>query len=180
MSLSISLLPALFCVVLTGAAALYDLRTGLIPNWLVLTGAALLLPLMAAASQGALARTGISLILGVLLVSLVPALLYRLGGLGGGDLKLLAVVGAALGPQRGLEAELYAFTMVLFYAPLLLLWRGKLRESLRLGGSLMLRPFTPRSRRGPEPQPEQLTEFRFGPAIFAGTAAVAAFGIAGA
>jgi Flp pilus assembly protein protease CpaA len=170
--MSMSLLPVLFCVLLTGAAAIYDLRTGLIPNRLVLAGALLLLPLIAAVAQGALGRASVSLVLGVVLVSLVPALLYRLGGLGGGDVKLLAVVGAALGPQRGLEAELYAFTLVLFYAPLLLLLRGKLRQSLRVGGRLMLRPFLPSSRRAPAVDPRLLTEFRFGPAIFAGTAAV--------
>ncbi|HET6332027.1 MAG TPA: A24 family peptidase [Polyangiales bacterium] len=168
--------PLLLAVVLTGAAAIWDLRTGLIPNRLVAAGAiaAILLNLAVAAPRGMVAVGGalISMLAGLVLVSLVPMLLYRLDGIGGGDVKLLAVVGAALGPYLGIEAELYAFACVVLYAPARLLFEGKLIRSLRTTGALIMRPLVPRHRR-PEPAKlEEMTAFRFGPAIFAGTLAV--------
>jgi prepilin peptidase CpaA len=166
--------PLALTLLLTAAAAVWDLRTGMIPNRLVAAGAALTLlcsfALAAPGGLGALGRTGLSMLMGAVLVSIVPALLYRMGGLGGGDLKLLAVVGAALGPSLGLEAELYAFFVVLLYAPARLIFEGKLRRALTTSAALCLRPF----QRKPAPlNTEELTEFRFGPAIFAGTLAVA-------
>lgn len=165
--------PLMLAVLLTAAAAIWDLRTGLIPNRLVLGGAicAIALVLGVALAEGGqqLSRASLSLLLGGVLASLVPLLLYRLNGIGGGDVKLLAVVGAALGPIMGMEAELYAFMALLLYAPAQLLWQGKLLRTLRNSGLLLVRPLLPRHKR-PVPVPaEALTAFRFGPAIFLGT-----------
>jgi prepilin peptidase CpaA len=169
--------PVLLAVALTGAAAIWDLRTGLIPNRLVAAGAiaTIVLTVAIAVPRGFAAVGGafISMIAGLVLVSLIPMLLYRLDGIGGGDVKLLAVVGAALGPYLGVEAELYAFMVVVLYAPARLLWEGRLLRTLRTSGLLLVRPLVPRHRR-PEPaRVEDLTAFRFGPAIFVGTLAVA-------
>jgi prepilin peptidase CpaA len=165
----------LLAVALTGAAAIYDLRTGLIPNRLVGLGAVatILLTVAIALPHGASAvgRAALSMIAGLTLVSLVPALLYRMDGIGGGDVKLLAVVGAALGPYMGIEAELYAFASVVVWAPARLLWEGKLSQSLQTTGQLLFRPLMPRHRRT-LPGPAELTAFRFGPSIFTGTLAV--------
>jgi len=169
--------PLHLAVLLTGAAAIWDLRTGLIPNRLVAAGAiaTIVLSLAIAAPRGLLAVGGalVSMLAGLVLVSIVPLLLYRIEGIGGGDVKLLAVVGAALGPYMGIEAELYAFMFVVLYAPARLLYEGKLIRTLRTSGLLLVRPLVPRHRR-PEPaRIEEMTSFRFGPAIFAGTFAVA-------
>lgn len=173
-----TLLALLAALVLTGVAAVWDLRTGLIPNRLVLAGALVAwgMTCLLGYSHGltSMVHGLVAMVAGALLVSLVPVVLYRLGGLGGGDVKLLAVLGATLGPYLGLEAELYAFVAALLYAPARLLWQGKLIPSLRTAGQLLLRSLLPRSKRG-EPVPlEAMTSFRFGPAIFLGTAAVAA------
>jgi prepilin peptidase CpaA len=169
--------PLFLVVILTGVAAGWDLRTGLIPNRLVALGAVATVVLVIGTAlplgSRALAAACISIAAGILLVSLVPLLLYRLGGIGGGDVKLLAVVGTALGPARGIEAELYAFAAVLVYAPAKLLWEGKLLQTLRTSARLLVRPLMPRQRRLPPMAAEELTAFRFGPAIFAGTLAVA-------
>jgi prepilin peptidase CpaA len=168
--------PLLLAVLLTGAAAIWDLRTGLIPNRLVAAGAiaTIVLTVLVAAPGGIVAVGGamLSMLAGLVLVSLVPLLLYRLDGIGGGDVKLLAVVGAALGPYMGIEAEMYAFMCVVLYAPARLLFEGKLIKSLRTTGLLMIRPLVPRHRRAAPAKLEELTAFRFGPAIFAGTLAV--------
>jgi prepilin peptidase CpaA len=173
-----------FTVLLTCAAAIWDLRTGIIPNRLVLIGAlgglALRLTVAAMSGSGAdlLRALGLTLV-GMALVSLVPLLLYRAGGIGGGDVKLLAVVGALLGPYVGLEVELYAFAVTLLYAPARLIWDGNLVASMRSIGRLVVTPLIPRERR---PQPiaaSELTSFRFGPAIFAGAVLAAGLRVGG-
>jgi prepilin peptidase CpaA len=169
--------PLFLAVVLTGAAAIWDLRTGLIPNRLVAAGAiaTIVLTVFCALPRGigAVGMALVSMLAGLVLVSLVPLLLYRMDGIGGGDVKLLAVVGAALGPYMGIEAEMYAFMAVVLYAPARLLFEGRLVETLRTSGLMIIRPLMPTHRRAPPKRVEELTAFRFGPAIFAGTLAVA-------
>ena len=88
------LVPSLMIAVAATAAAT-DARSGLIPNWITLP------PLLAAlvlhfVTQGA---GGLALSLaGALVCGLVPYLLFRQGTMGGGDVKLLAALGALGGP----------------------------------------------------------------------------------
>jgi len=102
----------------------------------------------------------------------VPLVLWRTGGLGGGDLKLFVALGALLGVRAGLEVQLVAFSVAALIAPTVLAFRGKLLAVLRNVARQLLNPFLPRDRRRPVPA-ELMTEVRFGPAIFAGTALVA-------
>jgi Flp pilus assembly protein protease CpaA len=60
----------------------------------------------------------------------VPLLLYVCGGLGGGDLKLLVVCGAALGPFGMAHLQLYAFVLGGALALLRLTYRGVLLRTL--------------------------------------------------
>ena len=165
---------ALLCIlVVTLAAAIWDLRTGEIPNRLVALGAlaSVLLPWLLAPFPGraALFAELTRMFAGGVLVSIVPALLFRAGGMGGGDLKLLAAVGLALGPFVGLEVELFAFCLAALYAPVRLIWEGKLVHSLKTMGVMAVRPLIPRDRRPAPVAPDELTSLRFGPAIFAAT-----------
>lgn len=170
--------PLWFTVLLTCLAGIWDLRTGIIPNRLLLFGgcSGLVLRLGVAAESGDALRALALTVVGMALVSLVPLLLYRAGGIGGGDVKLLAVVGALLGPYLGLEVELYAFAATVLYAPARLIWEGKLVSSMRSVGQLVATPFAKR------PQPTaacELTSFRFGPAIFAGALIAAGLRVGG-
>jgi len=154
-----------------------DWRTGHIPNWLTL-GALAAAPLLhagsliaAGKSHDALAAVGFS-VLGAAACILVPLLLFRLEAIGGGDVKLLAALGALCMPMIGVELELYAFLAAAVFAPGRLAYEGKLGKVL--GNTLMLvkNPFLPKERRR-RIEPEMLTPLRFGPAIFAGTCGVA-------
>jgi prepilin peptidase CpaA len=78
------------------AAAIWDLRRRRIPNELTFGGVAL--GLMLRAPEG-LVPLGEGL-LGVGLALAIAVPLFALGGLGGGDAKLLAAVGAFMGPSR--------------------------------------------------------------------------------
>lgn len=157
----------LVALTLTAVAAAWDLRTGKIPNRLL--GLGLLAALVAALARGDLLWALLGMAAGVALVSLVPLLLYRAGGIGGGDVKLLALLGVSLGPYLGLEAELYAFVVALIYAPARLIWEGRLGEQLRTLARMAVRPLLPRARRPAPVPPEVLTSLRFAPAIFVGT-----------
>ena len=91
---SIAWWPTVFVVTV---ATVTDLRTRRVPNWLVfpfmLTGIA-----VSTVSRG---WAGLeSSILGILLASSALGLFYVLGGMGMGDLKLLASIGAWIGPQQ--------------------------------------------------------------------------------
>lgn len=176
--------PLLIAVVLTAIAAVWDLRTGEIPNRLVLLGGAACvattLAFAVAAGAAATLQALLAMVAGAALVSLVPGLLYRAGGIGGGDLKLLAVVGAALGPSVGLEAELYAFLAAIFYAPARLIWEGNLGHALKTIARMAVRPLLPRARRPPPSASDELTALRFGPAIFVGTLMAALHQLGGA
>ena len=112
-----------FAVLVAAIAAVFDWRTGRIPNVLTL-GTLLLAPVTHFVS--ALAASGVSAgataagwsALTSAVTALVPAgLYYGASAIGGGDVKLLAALGAVLGGGSGglsgvtlgLEAELNAF-----------------------------------------------------------------------
>lgn len=100
----LSALNACAFLLLVAVAAWLDVRTGRIPNALTVTGLAVALALRALPGAGpilpGLGGAGIALAVGL------P--LFALGGLGGGDVKLLAAVGAFLGPERLVTALLAA------------------------------------------------------------------------
>jgi len=90
--------------------------------------------------------------------------------MGGGDVKLFAVLGGVLGPYYGVEIQFFSY----FALTLLLLgrmaWQGRLLATLRnvvlAGGNLIL----PARLRTPL-EPTLLTSMRMGVAIFCATLA---------
>jgi prepilin peptidase CpaA len=165
-------------MVVAAVGASFDFRTGEIPNWLTL-GALCLAPLAhfgMTLSSGrpfdvSLQALGLS-ILGAAVCALVPLLLYKYEGFLGGDVKLLAAIGALLGPRAGIEAELFAVIAAAIYALGLLAYQGKLMQVFRNTATLAFNPFRPKDRRR-ELTPEMLTKMRFGPSIFVGTCTAA-------
>lgn len=166
-----------FALVVTAIAAWHDWRTGHIPDWITLG------PLLAApvlhfgffVAQGRSAEAldaGLYSVLGAALCAAVPIALYRVDGMFGGDVKLLAAVGAILRPVAGIEAEFFAFVAAALIAPARLAYEGKLTQVLANTVALVVNPFRPKHRRREVP-PEMMTKMRFGPAIFAGTCAAA-------
>lgn len=158
---------------LTALAGFLDLRAGVIPNKLTLPALALgallhSITLYYAAPRAAPWLWAADAIGGALLCALVPLILWRYGGMGGGDVKLLAALGALLGVRAGLEVQLVAFVVAAVAAPAVLAFRGRLLAFLGNLGWQLINPFLPRTRRRELP-PELLTEVRFGPVIFVGT-----------
>jgi prepilin peptidase CpaA len=87
------------------AAAAWDVRTRRIPNWLTVSAFALALLLRLPMGLGAV-LDGLGAA-GIALAICIPV--FALGGLGGGDVKLLTAVGAFLGIERLWGALLVTF-----------------------------------------------------------------------
>lgn len=91
MTLSINWIP----LTLTLLAAIHDLRTREVPDWI---SAALLAAALIATTLGYATGSWLSLAGGLALALAVGMVLFSLGGWGGADVKLLASLGAWLGP----------------------------------------------------------------------------------
>ncbi|HTE52005.1 MAG TPA: prepilin peptidase [Kofleriaceae bacterium] len=160
------LVPSLMIAV-AATAAVTDARTGLIPNWLTLP------PLLAALilhfiTQGA---GGLMLSLaGALVCGLVPYLLFRHGSMGGGDVKLLAALGALGGAEVGLEIEVLGMSIAAVYALAFLAWRGGLARTLLSSMWLVVNVFLPARYRRPIP-PAEMMPLRLGVPLLLGTLA---------
>lgn len=115
-------------------ATISDIRSRRIPNWLVVPF------LLAGVTVSGITHGWRGLaqsLLGVLLAALLLGILYWLGGMGLGDVKLCAAVGAWIGPQQLMLAlvvmGLAGGVMALFWA----VRGGFLKESLSGAGDLV-------------------------------------------
>jgi prepilin peptidase CpaA len=153
-------------------AALLDRRRGQIPNWLTLPPIALS-PFAYGFAFGI--EYGIHSAGSALVSALVPYLLFRRGGMGGGDVKLFGALGAITGFDLlvGIEIQLGAFVVAIVFACAALAWRGALLKTLGTALTLALNPLLPmRCRRevsGPLAAP-----VRLGGAILVATGVFAA------
>lgn len=115
----------LLMVVLT--AAFTDIRTRKIPNWLTLSGvlAGLVLNTVLGGWSGlALSAEGL------LLAFVAYFLLYALRAMGAGDVKLMAAVGAIVGPGDWLKIFLASALAGAVLAILLMLRKGRAKQTL--------------------------------------------------
>lgn len=117
------------CAVMIGCAAcVTDIQSRRIPNWLTFgaAGAALVFHTVAPQGGGVMFAAA-----GWFLGGLIMFLPFALRGLGGGDVKLVAALGAWLGPMNAIWVALYAgiagFVMALAVAA----YCGYLRTALR-------------------------------------------------
>jgi prepilin peptidase CpaA len=160
------------------AAAVYDYRTGLIPNRLIALGLVTIVIARAAIAAALSGSNGLTTsllvcLLGLLACGLIPLAIYLCRGLGGGDVKLFAMCGAGLGPIVGLEAELYAFGLGALFALSRAAYEGALFGTLMGSASLLTNPLLPkRLQRAVAPSAQR--QIRFGPAIAAGVVAALA------
>lgn len=136
-------------VAMVAAAAWSDFRTRRIPNWITVPGVVLGFALQAwqGGAHGLLiSLVGAGLGFGIFIV------LYIAGGMGAGDVKLFAAVGALTGPQSLIVVFVFTGLLGGIAAAGLAVSRGRLRETLQRTGWLMLgaRPsLTPDSLRLP-------------------------------
>jgi len=159
-------------IVVSAIGAWFDIKRGYIPNWVTLGGLAV--GILGHAALG-LAFGGIgeglkglgSSVLGAFFAAVIPLFLYRARAIGGGDVKLLAAMGALCGPMVGIEAVFYAFVAAAIYAPARLVYEGKLFRTIGNAFYILINPVLPKPRRK-EISPEMMTELRFGPSVLIG------------
>lgn len=173
-------------VVVTLVAAVVDHRTGHIPNPLTL-GPLAAAPLAHAFVNAAhthsavlsLRSLGFSL-LAALLCALLPLAMYRSAGMGGGDVKLFAAVGAITNIIVGLHALTYAFVFGMIWALVLAARTNRLATTFGNVAALVGAPLRARAHAHAReagtaeasPGPA-MTRMPFGPAIFLGTVTAA-------
>jgi len=153
-------------------ATYFDLRRREIPNWVTIGGLAA--GILAHAVLGfsfagfdAAWRAVAFACVGIGLCAFAPFISFRLSALGGGDVKLLAAIGAICGPMLGIEAEFYAMLLLAVYCAATLAYRGKLLRVLGYGLFLFARPLFKRLREDAI-APDVLMSVRAAPAILAG------------
>lgn len=152
-------IPSLVAAALAAVAAYTDWRRGLIPNWLTLPPL-VIAPVVYFFLGGAPAAVASAF--GIVLCGAVPYLMFRREAIGGGDVKLLAAIGAVAGAGVGLEGELIAFLLAAAWAIGASIARGE-------GLQLLAGAFKVVLRRPVEAR--QLTELRLGSFIFLGVCA---------
>ncbi len=162
-------------LVILAVASVTDLKRGLIPNRLIVVGflAALFqqvcVHVHGSTSIGSATAAAFgSYALGALICGLAPLLLFWSGAMGGGDVKLLSMTGAFLGPSVGLEVEVYAFVIIALYAAAKLAYRGRLTAMLGNCLSLVRNPLLPKGKRRAV-APELMTTLRFAPSVLCST-----------
>ena len=109
-------------------AAVTDVRTGRVPNLLTLGAAAAALVFHGVSAGGAGLMTSA---LGVLVGLALFLPFFVLGGMGGGDVKLLAALGAWLGPIGAVKAAVCAALAGGILAVMVAVGGGYLREAFR-------------------------------------------------
>lgn len=143
--ITINVLCAVLLGLLLAAASWTDARTRRISNKLVLVGALTGLALNTVLPEGAglfsalPGRLGFLNALGGFAVGLGTLLpFYLLRAMGAGDVKLMAMIGAFLGPASILGAVLMTFLAGGILAIAVALWKGVLRSTLANVRSMML------------------------------------------
>lgn len=136
MSLAVLSYAPLF--VLLAWAAIQDIRSRRIPNWLTLLMAA------GGVAQSFLATRTVSpggSLLGIPAAAAVPLVLFAIGAVGGGDVKLMAGVGAWMGPGRALAVlvveKIIGLAIVLTQAAVQRRTRLLLRNSAVVAANLL-------------------------------------------
>jgi prepilin peptidase CpaA len=157
-------------VAVTMAAAVVDLRTRRVPNWLTFGTAALGIAMATAHLNGvSVAGAFEGLLVGLLLM--LPG--HVIGKTGAGDVKLLAALGTLLGPRSIVMAFLYSAIAGGGLAVLVAMWRRRLRETLEGTATLVS---TGGANAGDLEKPSTNNRFAYAPAIAVG-AVIAAFGL---
>ena len=163
---AVSLTVAAPLLAVLAAATLCDLRTRRIPNGLTFGGAALGL-LINAATLGASALGLAALGFGICLACMLP--FYLRGGMAAGDVKLMAMVGAFLGPTNGFAAWLLTLLAGALLAVLVIAMRKVQQAGLPL--LYAAASFSPLAARAARPM-QRLDKIPYAAAIALGTFAV--------
>jgi prepilin peptidase CpaA len=155
----------IIAVLVAASGAVTDLRNGRIPNKLTF-------PTMLVGLTGHSVAHGmfgtLESLAGILICAAVPGIVYKASqgnGIGGGDIKLFAALGALLGPMQGLEVELSAFLLLGLFAMFRLAYLGQLGRTLIGSFRVTAGLLAPKLRQSQALESATMTSMRMGPAI---------------
>lgn len=155
-------LPAVILLVVAVTCAVTDLWKGKIYN--AVTYPAIALGFVLGVAQGGL--SGALHALGGFAVGFFPAfVLFALGGMGGGDVKLLGAIGAVAGAIAATETLVLAFVFGGLFALGKLAWHGQLFRTLGRTLRTLAGYVVPGLGRAAAAEGERRMEVRFGVAI---------------
>jgi Flp pilus assembly protein protease CpaA len=158
----------------TAVAAGFDMASAKIPNPLTFGGILAGFAFntwagFAIAGAGGAARSfGLSA-LGMFLSAFSPLVFFLRGEIGGGDVKLLAAIGAFVGPVFGFQVLAYTYAITLALLPLRILMKGRARTFVQSFKVSAANVFRARDERLPA-VPFKLPAMIMGPSIFVGFA----------
>jgi len=151
-------------------AAVFDWRTGRIPNALTLGALLLAVPLHAWLSSPGRTWDGVeSSALGAAVCAVPCVIGWRLGWVAGGDVKLIAAMGALGGMSSGLESVFLSLFLASAFVFLRLCWDGVFFRTLG-NGLAVAASRTVRRGMSVTPRSELASTLRFGPFALAGAA----------
>jgi prepilin peptidase CpaA len=145
-----------------GAAVFTDVRTRRIPNWLTGAIAGAAFGLAFGGGPVTPMRALLGLVVGLALM--LPG--HVIGATGAGDVKLMAAVGAVVGPDVIFRAFLYSAVAGGVLAVVVAFRRGRLSTTLRATTNLVTQPV--HAKRAIEAS-DRANRFAYGPAIAVGT-----------
>jgi len=145
-----------------GAAVFTDVRTRRIPNWLTGAIAGAAFGLAFGGGPVTPLRALLGLVVGLALM--LPG--HVIGATGAGDVKLMAAVGAVVGPDVIFRVFLYSAVAGGVLAVVVALRRGRFNATLRATTNLVTQPV--HAKRAIEAA-DRANRFAYGPAIAVGT-----------
>jgi len=145
-----------------GAAVFTDVRTRRIPNWLTGAIAGAAFGLAFGGGPVTPLRALLGLVVGLALM--LPG--HIIGATGAGDVKLMAAVGAVVGPDVIFRVFLYSAVAGGVLAVVVALRRGRFNATLRATTNLVTQPV--HAKRAIEAA-DRANRFAYGPAIAVGT-----------
>jgi prepilin peptidase CpaA len=116
-------------------ASVYDFRYRRIPN--LLTGPAILIGLLLHLFLGGPTQFGLAALAG-LIAGMIFLIFHIAGGMGAGDVKLMAAVGCMVGMSAVKELLISTVIIGAVFAAALALYRGRLRHTLANVGTLVI------------------------------------------
>src|SRR5215472_2205812 len=141
------------CLATVALAAIWDVAYRKIPNLLTLGGVALGMALHAGVGYadggfGGASRGMGRALAGLAVCSILPVLSFARHEMGGGDVKLLAAVGALCGPVLGFDVEGFTFAILIAFVLPWRLWRhGAVGATLHNARTALANAFRPKELR---------------------------------
>ena len=130
-------LPGVLLGILLSLSVWHDIKSRLIPNKIVLSGSLIAIVLHTLINSGTglfnepFGGLGILIAIAGLAIGLIIMLpFYALHIMGAGDVKLMAMIGAFLGPQAIVKVALFSMIAGGLLALIVALWKGVLKQVL--------------------------------------------------